>query len=1629
MMLTIHGFPTSTKYQDVKLLIKGECNISDFILDNLLNDNEGSKKVRVGLADNAEGYKVMKCLDGYRIQGNHVLKVVPVGKTAPAPPQPNSYDPRSGYSNTPRNEFSNQSRNDYISINPSNDYVNKVPHGHPGPHSQGAPVAPVGSRYYSLGDSYGQGTSGPPRGQHGQPSAQDSMGRPSPWASSGNSTNQWSDNQPMAAQIPQNTFSYNSQPQNVNSSFVPQQHQPNPGPSRPDVRGFNQDRSAPGPAGFQPKNMAPVPPTRPTDSRSRALRSIETVEMGGGHPPDHGRYPGNQPFQQDKPGPTVYNINNPGHTGIHPGDVGRSPPYQSQATPSPWQSQGQQPKQQFPKSSPLPYDKQYDDRKYIDSDNRDPKMQGPRSDPAPDRAYKDYDKRRGFSPRRSPHRRRGSADRRISPSGRRLSPSRVSPARRGSPPGKRVSPLGRRVSPPGRRVSPPGRRVSPPGRRVSPSARRVSPNGRRIMSPGRRISPSGRRPVSPRRRGSPDRRMQGNHPGRRPSPHKRMSPNRRLVSPRTSPGRRNSPHRQPARYSPEHSDKYGQDKLKHVRPAYEPSAHAQIQAKYSGGYRPNVHESVQYPMQGVRQVEQRSSPWQREADDAPSSMKQEDDRPRMPIGRRQMSDLPVDTPRNHSPPRKSRSPLRHDRGSYRDNYKRISPSTHSSRSPSRSWAVEKRRSPEIRDAPPPPSWPEQNLRDNDYSRPSRSNFPDRDQNIKDKNVPVWERPIEKDMDPRVRRIENHERRSFNDEKIRAAKVLAERDLLPHPSHLDKQREPKFATREYPDTERRDNYRRRDESPDRKINLHREDYESARRPRDHEERQHLDDMRRRREPSPRHDSRKDDIPNPNMDKDFEDIYNRALQFKKKAEELRRLGSKKRDDFLEDEVSRSHHSEREREDNRSQRYDDRHRYPEDDQLRQREDRRDVRPRLEPRSDDAQRRDFRREDGPQPSDRDRNARLNIRAKREKAVEEITSKIINRYEYYRNMKGEQKTRVQEELSLAIGRIIHDMFGDNDVSFIEIIIKYQAKYREKDEQKILQDVMASLPSQFRSIKRKASEPTETLSKTARRSQSPQLKQEPAPRPKLSDSNWTLNIMPPEVVSLPIVEVPPGIPQPLPGMPPPMQHAMPGPMPPLMNPAMVPMMVPAPYMHPYEAMPQPLFAPEPVNFQQPFPEKPDTEECYKLYLCKDDFNQITDVQADLLKDFIITRMFSETAQSQGWAPDFTLKGLQSQHRYELLTKDDSSRDWLVNLDFSEFTHFNVLVYTKEELWYERAAIWLPGHSKIARSNRSLVGPLINLKLQNRQVDGINIEKWKFVKKIVTRKGTRLYVDMPPSSARTLEKQKIMLSYDLQKVNVFLKAVAVDKDAFDAGLKEPSVEDPNEIAAAIHNSPMPALTYDPAMVKITLSGCKTLTLTHARKIKEVISYHLFKYLKNDGTSRTDFLKYGFYPPNYFGIIPENDESKKWLYTQNFGKINRLSIVVLGGDENNIPYFRMSVTVPNKTQAVQTHLLLITERLKASNQGVKGINFNLWKPIKIVPEWKKCRYEVDIDIDSLETLSKMKYQLDFVDHLTTHTVYFKSEHSEAKLEEILSKYKSEMTDSYDVANMELDTDSDEDIICLD
>lgn len=503
-----------------------------------------------------------------------------------------------------------------------------------------------------------------------------------------------------------------------------------------------------------------------------------------------------------------------------------------------------------------------------------------------------------------------------------------------------------------------------------------------------------------------------------------------------------------------------------------------------------------------------------------------------------------------------------------------------------------------------------------------------------------------------------------------------------------------------------------------------------------------------------------------------------------------------------------------------------------------------------------------------------------------------------------------------------------------------------------------------------------------------------------------MNIVPPEVVTLPFLGHQPVLP-------------------PALNPGIVPMMVPAPYIHPYETATQnPVFMTEQYQPQPPPQQESLDDDGYKLYLCKDDFDQITAWQADSLKDFLISHMLRESEQSQGWAPDFTLKGLQNSHRYELITKDASTRDWLVNLDFSGFTEFHVIVYSKEELWYERAAVWLPGHSRSRN-----IEPLDKLKLQNKRLDGVNIFKWKFVKKILTQKGTRLYVDMPPSSARALEKHKLMLSYELQQVNVFLKAVAIDKDAFDAGLKEPSIVDLSVISEAIQNSPMPSLAYDPAIIKITLKGCKNLSLVQARKIKEVLIYHLFRYHQQDGSSRTDFVRYGFFPPNCFGLIPQNPETKKWLLSQNLGKVNRQAIVVMGAEDENTRFFRMYVVVPNEYQLNSPDF--VAERLKQSNQGVKGINFNLWKPIKILPDRKKkIRFEVDVDLDSLETLAEMKYQLDYVDLVnTSHTAQFKSEYSYSQLEELIDKCKAEMTDSYDIANMDLDSDSGDDIICLD
>lgn len=437
-----------------------------------------------------------------------------------------------------------------------------------------------------------------------------------------------------------------------------------------------------------------------------------------------------------------------------------------------------------------------------------------------------------------------------------------------------------------------------------------------------------------------------------------------------------------------------------------------------------------------------------------------------------------------------------------------------------------------------------------------------------------------------------------------------------------------------------------------------------------------------------------------------------------------------------------------------------------------------------------------------------------------------------------------------------------------------------------------------------------------------------------------------------------------------------------------------------------------------------TEDTYDLFLCQDDFAFITAIQAELLKEFIVSEIIKVTENSQGWAPDFTFKGLQSIHRYVLSTKDEASRDWLINLDFSRFILFNVLVYTREELWYERAAIWLPGHSQQRK-----LEPLEKLKLQNKKLEGVNIGKWKMVKKIITLNGTRLYVDMAPSSARALEKHNMLLSYELQKVTVFLKAVAIDKNAFDAGLKEISIKDESVLENVINKAVIPTIQNSPSLLKIALSGRKDMCLEQARQVKENIIYHIYKYHNADGISRTDFINYGFIAPHYFGIIPENTETKRWLMKRQLGKLNRRSIIVIASDEDSAKYYRIMINVPNEQKVTA---LLILEKIKQSNQGVKGINFHLWKPIrlKLCSDKTKVQIQLDVDIQSVDTLIKMNYELDYMNEANKNiTVFVESELSKEKLLQSIREIKKQSCDNYDVANMDLDSGSDnDDVICI-
>lgn len=490
---------------------------------------------------------------------------------------------------------------------------------------------------------------------------------------------------------------------------------------------------------------------------------------------------------------------------------------------------------------------------------------------------------------------------------------------------------------------------------------------------------------------------------------------------------------------------------------------------YSGGYRPNITENVQYPLPGMRPQDRHVSPWQQDRDKTmfSKSMKKDDDRrdttripkfePRLEHQRTTLTGN-MEAKKSRSP-RKSRSPMRRDRSPLRERYKKHSPSP---RSPRRSWALEKRRSPEMHDAPPPPVWPGQNQPENkQYRQRDIPNYPERVEDDK-KRTPIWERPPFNDkIDRRERRPEIEDRIRRDENNTIGRSDLGPRQSMPQPNH-SMHREPAPTGHGFKPEDRfqqRDTkFPPREEFPARRDDIQRS--ESDRKPYDRAdfrempprsgEREHnraLDEVRSH------HVDRKEDYPRRDEEgkmlrvqdqfqREIDDVYKRAVEFNKKAEEMRRRDSSR---TMEETV----------EDRRRREMD---RLEPKDYERQKWNQEEVRYRDEAQYREEPRHEFR-------SNVTKDVQTAQTVKREKAIEEIAQKILHKHGSAFN-DDLLKRRVLEELRISLAKIMLDMFGNQDLSFIEMVVKFNAKFGAKDEAKIFDDVMSSFPSHYRAMKR-----------------------------------------------------------------------------------------------------------------------------------------------------------------------------------------------------------------------------------------------------------------------------------------------------------------------------------------------------------------------------------------------------------------------------------------------------------------------------------------------------------------------------------------------------------------------------------
>ncbi|XP_047508849.1 uncharacterized protein LOC125052213 isoform X3 [Pieris napi] len=982
MMITIHGLPSNVKYHDLKAVIKQECNVTDFILDNLLPEGNGLKKVRMGLANDSEGNHLIKILNGYNFSG-YILQVTAVGKPA-------------SFQSEQQNAFPDYSRVD-------------------------------------------------------------------PW----NNQAQWG----SAQQQQQNQHNY----QQINS-YTPSNVINQPPRAQYDQRTSILDRIGPPSQGF-PVTSKTSPHTVSQDSSQPSrgfLRSVELIDTSHSVPQRQDNFVGthNRPATINKDNFRGRQYNSPPEQNLEH--------YQ--------QSWGQQvPKQDvLPKNPRTAYDTPSQDKR------------APMKDAIKDMSFKEKHQFQGRALDISSQERVDSSRRNIPSSDIHLShPRRFSPpARRVSPAERRVSPIARRTSPqrsgrpsspsyrpvipdsqyrafqesqsyraasPSNRQTQSGRRSSP-GRRMSPADQRISPFSRSMPMQGRQVSPSRRR-ISPGRKMSPTGRGRARH-----SPMRKEAMDERNISGRREDMRRTSPKRPgQERYSP--SRNFVDTRLaKQVRPAYD-SALDSKQATYSGGFRQN--ENVRYTTKGR---EERADPWSNRVGEHNKSHPEDRrdmgrmakfEHPRSIEHSRVMED---EVKRSSSRNRESRSPRR-DRSPIRDRFKRHSPSP---RSPRRSWALEKRRSPEDAVVPPPPIWPGQDHNAIKDIREKRKPYPTQAQASRG---PTWDmNKYEPTID------ERREIRTTADDRRVFASIQVRKDLEKwKPIGNDS---PKLSPPRYKPEENERALRKRDieirhqdhrmQDNERKIRPERKEFEEPRRDDERHYKTAFTDaseLSKIKEELTRRIEKKSEIlkKQEELQKEIEDVYKRAADFTKKAEY--RKGDRRHDDYNE---------QRKRDDLDPKEFD----LPTLTRLKEERreryyEREDMRP--ESRDKISRHEDSRADDGSE--------------KRNKACEAITDKILEKFGGM--LPKDILLRVQKEMKLAVRKILNRMFGDEDVSFIEMIIKFNSKHSTKDEEDIYDRVLSSFPYQFKNIKRPAKdEPSEIAAKIPKTSPISNVEKEPIFRRK-----------------------------------------------------------------------------------------------------------------------------------------------------------------------------------------------------------------------------------------------------------------------------------------------------------------------------------------------------------------------------------------------------------------------------------------------------------------------------------------------------------------------------------------------------